>query len=132
MAAGALLATVMAGLAVAAAGAGVLWEGLRGDGGVDALALSGVTVTGDAPPIAGLTVTGEALMSAGLLVTGDVPMTVGLTVTAEGLLLSSGLELRGTITGVETTTGPGITMDGLEMDTGLRLGEGGDGVGDAR
>ncbi len=98
-------------------------------GGDDRSAASGLTVTGDVLPRAGLTTTGEAVMIAGLTVTGTMLVTFGLTVIAEGL--PSVEPVRGTMTGLETTTGPGMTMDGLDMAKGLGLGEGGGGVGEA-
>ena len=90
---------------------------------------SGLTVAGDVLPTAGLTITGEAVMNAGLTVSGVTLVTAGLTVIAEGL--PSAGPVRGTITGLETTTGPGMTIDGLEIGRRLGLGGGGEGVGEA-
>ena len=86
-------------------------------------------MAGDVLPTAGLTITGEAVMNAGLTVSGVTLVTAGLTVTAEGL--PSAGPVRGTITGLETTTGPGMTIDGLEIGRRLGLGGGGEGVGEA-
>ena len=88
--------------------------GLGVVGETDAAVGSGLAVTGEVLAPVGLTGSVEVLTPLGLTVTGEVLTPVGPSVTAEGLTLPDGL-VSGITTGLETTTGPGMTTAGLEM-----------------
>ena len=61
----------------------------------------------DAPAASGLTITGDALTLEGLIITPKE--------------LAFPRLVRGTITGLETTTGPGLTMAGFVVPAALGL-----------
>ena len=93
--------------------------GLMGGGLCTTLRLIGEVLT---PAASGLTMSGDALTAE------------GLTITAPGLTLAwVGVEpVRGTMTGLDTTIGPGMTIAGLDMPGVLKaasLGLGGVGAG---
>ena len=100
-------------------------RGLTATGGVSTPAAAGIAMAGDILPPVGLSViVVDALAAKGLTVTAGV-----LTFPCTGELV------RGTITGLDTTTGPGMTKAGLVMPrvrvTAASVGlGGGDAAGD--
>ena len=100
-------------------------RGLTATGGVWTPAATGTAVAGDILPVVGLSV-----------IVVDALATKGLTVTAGVLTFPCMGELvRGTITGLDTTTGPWMTRAGLVMPrarvTAASVGlGGGDAAGD--
>lgn len=106
-----------AGLAWGDVGSSGLCTGLGVVDETDAAVGSGLAVTGEVLVPLGLTGSAEVLTPLGLTVTGEVLTPVDPSVTADGLKLPGavGELVSGTTTGLETTTGPGMTTAGLEM-----------------